>query len=125
MSSSRARTGWLNRFQETQILVAQGRKPQQRRVKIAILDTGVDLGHPFFQNATGEHQQYSPSKDRLRECRSFVHGEAGYCDRAGHGTQCTALLMDLAPNADIYVGRISAGGRSQLDPEAVAKVSQH
>lgn len=54
-----------------------------------------------------------------------MHGEAGDCDKVGHGTHCTTLLMDLAPNTDIYVGRISAGGTSHIDPEVVAKVSQH
>ena len=54
-----------------------------------------------------------------------MHGEAGDCDRVGHGTHCTALLLDLAPNADIYGARNSIERMSLIDPEVVAKVSQH
>lgn len=115
---------WLDRFRETQSLVAQGRKPNNSRVKIAILDTGVDLGHPYFHDTPKDHPQIHP-KDRVRECKSFVHGASGDHDNVGHGTHCTALLLELAPNADVYVARVSEGGASNLDPEVVARVSLH
>jgi subtilisin family serine protease len=74
-----------------------------RRVRIAILDSGVDIEHPFFQ--------HEDRKDRLKKenCRSFIGPSSvvGHEDEVGHGTHATGILLAVAPEADIYVARIS------------------
>ncbi|KAI4118322.1 MAG: hypothetical protein LQ341_007626, partial [Variospora aurantia] len=122
----KSRPRWFDRFQQTQSLVAQGRKAKGRRVKIAILDTGIDLSHPHFGSspeASGveDQHQYGPRRCRVKECKSFVDEGAADRDNVGHGTHCAALLLELSPYADIYVARVSEEKTNRLSPDTVAK----
>lgn len=86
---------------------------QTQRVKIAILDSGVDGGHRRFNS------------ERLKEIRSWVGDcegveEIDCVDEMGHGTHNVGLLLDLVPMIDIYVARIAE--RRPGDPDKVAKV---
>lgn len=93
-----------------------------RRVKIAILDTGVDLAHPDFGKVDPVDPDNRILRDRVKECRSFVGGKDGDRDFSGHGTHSVALLLNLAPKADIYVARVVEGESNYVYPEAVAQV---
>ncbi|KAL9005235.1 MAG: hypothetical protein Q9188_001995 [Gyalolechia gomerana] len=124
--TSRLRSGWFDRFQETQSLVARSRKAKGSRVKIAILDSGIDLNHPHFGKipenlGAVDQQQQAPRRHRVKECKSFVREAAADCDSGGHGTHCAALLLDLSPNANIYAARVYEEGTKSIDPEVVAK----
>ena len=81
-------------------------------VKVAVLDSGVDGGHPAFA-------------DRLRAQFDVVAGRNGpVCvqarptDGIGHGTACAGIVLQLAPEADIYsvkvIGNDSRGTADQL-----------
>ncbi|KAL8902272.1 MAG: hypothetical protein Q9207_004808 [Kuettlingeria erythrocarpa] len=109
---------------------AQSRKAKGSRVKIAILDTGIDLSHPDFDSSAGslgavDVQQLGPRRDRVKECKSFVGEGAGDRDNVGHGTHCAALLLELSPNADIYVARVCEEGTENMNPEVVAQAIRH
>ncbi|OCL13227.1 subtilisin-like protein, partial [Glonium stellatum] len=72
------------------------------RIKIAILDTGVDL----------EHQDMVACEDRIIEIRSWVNGANGRIDRGsgdscGHGTHTAGILLTVAPEADIYIAKVA------------------
>ncbi|KAL8703225.1 MAG: hypothetical protein Q9201_003583 [Fulgogasparrea decipioides] len=55
-----------------------------------------------------------------------AHTFSQLCDaRKGHGTHCAALLLDLSPNADIYVARVTEEGRNNVNPEAVTRAILH
>lgn len=127
MSSDKSSPRWFDRFQQTQALVAQSRKIQGRRVRIAILDTGIDISSPYFDNSPNvpeglEQQQSGPRRHRVMEAKSFVGGAVGDRDSVGHGTHCAALLLELAQNADIYVARVYEDRTKKIDPAVVAKV---
>jgi subtilisin family serine protease len=73
-------------------------------VKVALLDTGIDLKHSYFE---GEY----PS-GRVKSVRSWVDGKEGAedgdgGDESGHGTFIASLLLDLCPTIDLYIARIS------------------
>ncbi|KAI1735420.1 hypothetical protein F4680DRAFT_435188 [Xylaria scruposa] len=75
-----------------------------RRVKVALLDTGIDLKHAYFD---GEY-----SSGRIKSVRSWVDDKAGAedpdgGDQSGHGTFIASLLLDLGPNIDLFVARVS------------------
>lgn len=86
------------------------------RVKIAILDTGIDLRHDTFKG------QFA--NGRIKKVEDFVQIGGTGTDVHGHGTHCAALLRKVAPEADIYVARVAVGrgSKSELRPANVVKV---
>ncbi|KAL8732951.1 MAG: hypothetical protein Q9181_003757 [Wetmoreana brouardii] len=85
-------------------IVEPRRKERDRCVKIAILDTGIDLLHPLFK----KHQ------DRIIKCKSFYEHYKGDEDSCGHGTHAAGLLLDVASNAHIYVARVFITGKESI-----------
>ncbi len=68
-------------------------------MKIALLDTGVDLNHPDIQA--------SPESIKGKySCVGETVGTAVH-DLDGHGTFVTSLILDYAPDAEIYVAKIA------------------
>ena len=88
-----------------------GAKP---KVRIAVLDTGVDLNHPDMNS------------ERIQSVRSWVNGkngeeeDRGGGDESGHGTHTAGILLDLAPDADIYLAQIAT--KKPSSPGQIAKV---
>ncbi|KAJ5389012.1 subtilisin-like protein [Penicillium cataractarum] len=90
------------------------------KIRIAILDTGVDLGHPYFDEKirTGSTQS---RRESINECKSFLPGKKGDEDAHGHGTHAASLLLRLAPNAKVYVARVVDDDGEISNPDAVAE----
>ncbi len=74
-----------------------------RGIKVCVLDTGIDLGHPDYEG-------------RQIVARSFVTGETEN-DGNGHGTHCAGSAAGrspsgnvprygVAPGAELYVGKV-------------------
>lgn len=81
-------------------------------VRIAVLDTGVDLNHPDIE---ARLEQIKGKYNWVDEgSKGQVH------DRNGHGTCTTGLLLDFAPNAEIYVAKVAE--MKLVGPETIAKV---
>jgi len=85
------------------------------RIKVAILDTGLDVSHPDIK----------AREERIKDVRSWVDGLDGKQDRnagdsCGHGTHVTSLLLDFAPDSDVYVARIAKD--QPESPGQIAKV---
>jgi subtilisin family serine protease len=83
-----------------------------KNIRIAVLDTGLDLQHPDFANRTIVSQ-------------SFIDGEAAQ-DGNGHGTHCagiaggpasvaTAPRYGVAVDADLYIGKVLSDAGSGGD----------
>lgn len=94
--------------------------PPQEKVKIALLDTGCDPDQPCILGITS-------AESRL--CRHW-HDWAGDSvhpidqDSSKHGTVLFALLMRIAPHAEIFVGRVAKSkGGIQTSADSIAEVS--
>jgi subtilisin family serine protease len=90
--------------------------PALAPVRVAVIDSGVDAGHPELQG-------------RIVAARSFVGGSVA--DRQGHGTFIAGMIAASANNAvgiaglglpvELVVARIvTADGRIPIDAEAAA-----
>ncbi|KAL2167845.1 hypothetical protein VTG60DRAFT_712 [Thermothelomyces hinnuleus] len=91
------------------------RRQAGKRVKIGILDTGIDMRNTAFHKAEVRQR----IKKRVDFCDP--NGEGTGRDKCGHGTHCAALINRIAPAADIYVGRVAIDFDSGLDENVVAK----
>lgn len=82
-------------------------------VKVAIFDTGLDLTHPSIV----------ASRDRIKDVRSWLPSRrtADGVDVSGHGTHVTALLLDTAPDCEVYIAQIA--DFLPISPDQIAKVS--
>ncbi|KAK8071439.1 subtilisin-like protein [Apiospora hydei] len=74
-------------------------KTPVRPVRVAVLDSGYDEDSTFFQTPLRSRQ--------VKGWKDFAGESADPVDENGHGTHTVALVMKLAPTADIYVARIA------------------
>lgn len=69
-------------------------------VKVAILDSGLDLKHPMMKAV----------KKQIKGCATFVNGKyenwKDTSDPFGHGTPVTWIVHDTAPEAELYFVRV-------------------
>lgn len=86
------------------------------RIKIALLDTGIDM--------TDYYISLKVNSRRLTYL-SFVKGDkhpSTPTDDHGHGTHVAALTLKVASNADVYIARVST--TSELtDPQQISDVT--
>jgi len=90
------------------------RRERGKRVKVAILDTGIDLKNTAFKP--------EEVRQRIKKRVDFLNPGGKAIDRCGHGTHCAALVNRIAPAADIYIGRVALDFKSGPNEEIVAKV---
>ena len=92
---------------------------KSRRVKIAVIDTGVSLSHGGIQAA------YQKRRIRKEWCRSWVGSPSDIGDHDGHGTHMAHLLHRVAPEADIYVAKVFRGSSFDMaEAENIAQVGR-
>ncbi|KAK4102094.1 subtilisin-like protein [Parathielavia hyrcaniae] len=85
------------------------------RVKVAVLDTGLDVGHPSIQ----------ANIERIRDVKSWLPANRATKggDTCGHGTHVTGLLLDMAPDCDVYVAQVA--DNDLVPPHQIAKAIDH
>ncbi|KAL6819768.1 hypothetical protein V8C40DRAFT_281101 [Trichoderma camerunense] len=84
---------WFTKLEQETHSLMSGIKGGE--VKIAILDTGIDLQHPLLSE-----------RIQNENCWDFVNDTEGICDEVGHGTHTASLLVKTAPQAKIFCGRV-------------------
>lgn len=92
-----------------------------QRVRIAILDTGVELS---------DEQKDIYAKDEAMRYKSWINEDESEIvngrDEVGHGTHLATLLARVAPNATIHVARVFKNRKVNMctEPKNVARVSE-
>ncbi|KAM0551832.1 hypothetical protein ACHAPJ_008167 [Fusarium lateritium] len=87
------------------------------RIRIAILDTGIRErdGDSGLEDYRGQVVGYREARhfsdlnpvNKMKKC--WIEGDEGVDDICGHGTHLACLLLEFAPDADLYIGKISSG----------------
>ncbi|RFU81010.1 minor extracellular protease epr [Trichoderma arundinaceum] len=91
-----------------------------RRIRIAILDTGIDFQHAGIMQAKEE--------GRMKEewCHSWVGDDVRDEDDELHGTNCAYLLHKAAPEAEIYVEKVFQHNSFKVyQAQNIAKAIEH
>lgn len=126
-SSARASTvvdGQVNTFQDdlpmwSQIHLAEAQLAAPELgagVKVAVIDTGIDLTHPAFQG----HLVPGAEMHDFVDNDAVPQEEGSASDLAyGHGTATASLILQVAPNATILPVRVLSPGGTAL-PSTVA-----
>ena len=71
-------------------------------VKVAVIDSGVESGHP----SVGDVQGYMAVNEQFGEL-SF--DDQPHKDLFGHGTACAGIIRSLAPDCELYSVRVLGG----------------
>ncbi|KAJ4376387.1 hypothetical protein N0V83_001670 [Neocucurbitaria cava] len=96
----KAATTWFEWHDDASSRITEIRdstKSNARRVKIAILDSGIELSQD-----TKDMYDFEPKI----QYRSWVDEDETWKDEVGHGTHLAILLRKIAPNAMIHVERV-------------------
>ncbi|KAJ3549806.1 hypothetical protein NM208_g304 [Fusarium decemcellulare] len=97
ISSAAAWFGW---HRDAIARIRSLRKPKasnDERVKIAILDTGIDI--------LGDNEALYNCDPKI-VYRDWIENDTGWQDADGHGTHLAVLLRKIAPEAAIHVARV-------------------
>ena len=92
------------------------------KVRIAIIDSGVSLSDPIIRSAR--------QRGDIRSCRNFSPGNSDpktWEDTVGHGTMVARLLMEVAPEAEIYIAKVTGDGEQHIPKDelfCIARVSE-
>lgn len=81
-------------MEDVNSILRQGRKAVgHQRIKVAVLDTGIDESHTYRKYIKGYHD--------------FVSGRHQQAsDETGHGTSAVHIIFRLIPEVDIFIGRV-------------------
>ncbi|KAL7899899.1 peptidase S8/S53 domain-containing protein [Trichoderma sp. TUCIM 5745] len=92
---------------------------RSQKIRIAILDTGIDLEEDSLIKA---------AEDRIKERCSFMNdlnpslNPLDCQDVHGHGTHVARLILTAAPSADIFIAKISNG--ATISPQHLHRVAR-
>jgi len=119
---SEANGAWLNFLGLSEIWkITKG-----ELVNIAVLDTGIDLQNQELTNRLFVPASNSGTQN-LQVCKNLIDDTADVMDQYFHGTTCSSLVSSdnssaitgVAPNARLFVGKISRMG--EIDFDVIAK----
>lgn len=81
------------------------RSASGKGISVAIIDSGIDTGHPDLKTKVIESVEARVDNKKV----VFESSDAG--DSAGHGTACAGIVARIAPDAELYsIKVLGAGG---------------
>lgn len=94
-----------------------------KRVKIAVLDTGIDMDQINLWDK-GRVTFMNGANPRIKKRKDFLDPDgSNKCrDHDGNGTHCIGVLRRVAPEADIYVARVATSRQEGPSVNAVIEV---
>jgi subtilisin family serine protease len=92
-------------------------------VKLAILDTGIDAEHPWMRT----HWKHRSDKPHFYDFTTSADSRQTVPnDETGHGTHMAGLILQTAPDVDLYVFRVFTDRKfdSSRDSNAMERVAR-
>jgi subtilisin len=91
-----------------------------RGIRLAVLDTGMDLNHPDFAGRTIKSQSFVPGQDV-----QDLHGHGTHCIGTSTGHKCPAAppRYGVAHRAEIYAGKVLSNAGSGTDSQILAGIN--
>ena len=77
-----------------------------KRIRIAILDTGVDCEHPYIATNWAPGEAANNYGKFYKDFTANPAVDTKPRDECGHGTHVAGIILRLAPYAELYVARI-------------------
>jgi subtilisin family serine protease len=97
---------WFEILESVHSVVRENRKDNQKRVRVAILDTGVDITHPQIQATQCRINGYFLNSTDIPP-KSVSNSLELVQDYHGHGTHVVSVLLRTAPDAAIFVAKVT------------------
>ncbi|KAH8796747.1 hypothetical protein BGZ57DRAFT_19922 [Hyaloscypha finlandica] len=98
---------WKKMFIKTASPFEETKLADSDRLKIAVLDTGLDKCHPDIETELDRIWVYDSSR------KMFKKSEKGtIADSKGHGTHIVGLVLEYASDADLYVADVTVKGEA-------------
>lgn len=101
------------------MLVETRRRENNERIKVAILDTGIDLEHTYFSTHRNEIRAAYKDETRWKDFTSTAMASTdtsiSVTDEVGHGTHAAALILKVAPKALLHVAKVIASATATDD----------
>jgi hypothetical protein len=93
-----AETWFKHYLAKIQKEIAKIRCDNEPRIRIALLDSGIDIQHEVFVKA---------NQEGCIACgQGFPETLLPFEDKNGHGTHCASVLIRTAPAAELYIARV-------------------
>ncbi|KAL6690548.1 peptidase S8/S53 domain-containing protein [Trichoderma pleuroticola] len=90
--------------------------PPSRPVKITILDTGIDRGHDAFE---------AREENIKAKLNFYNNSQRSITDLNGHGTFTASLILDYAPDAELYIAKIADKENATPNAKIVVDALNH
>src|SRR5258708_37484900 len=71
-----------------------------RGVRVAVVDSGIDTEHPALKGKIKDSVEAVPEGGQI----TFKPSTSG--DQAGHGTACAGIITSIAPDVELYSGKV-------------------
>lgn len=102
-------------------LIPYGNKSQRKRVRVAILDSGIDYDRMKSQEGTDFGSWADYLKDNVLQYKDFAGNEDWQeTGKDLHGSRCASLVLQTAPQAKLFIANVRKRGRDRIQPQAVA-----
>ncbi|KAK2820010.1 hypothetical protein FQN49_007809 [Arthroderma sp. PD_2] len=99
--------------------IGELRRINDRAVKVAVIDTGIDKDHPRIQ------QHLKCNNSEIRGCKNWVTSSDDVSDDTGHGTAVCDVLLRIS-RVHLFVGKVSSSAKfDEATPARVAKAINH
>lgn len=88
---------------------------RSKKIRIAIIDTGIDRENDILIETALE-------SGSIKDCRDFTGNEEDCQDSHGHGTHIARLMLNMAPEAELYIAKVSDD--KTLDVSALSRIAE-